>query len=137
MKTYAFSVNIRLFATSWTAALRSALSMEFSRQFGVDIPFPGDLPDPGIEPGSPEFCRQILYVYVYTFKTEVRPLFRLVCLFFVAVVLISLYSTPEPYVFIFYFFNLFFLLKDNYRILLFSVKPQHESAIGIHISPPF
>ena len=24
-----------------------------------------------------------------------------------------------------------------YRILLFSVKPQHESAIGIHISPPF
>ena len=24
-----------------------------------------------------------------------------------------------------------------YRILLFSVKPQHESATGIHISPPF
>ena len=24
-----------------------------------------------------------------------------------------------------------------YRILLFSVKPQHESAIGMHISPPF
>ena len=24
-----------------------------------------------------------------------------------------------------------------YRILLFSVKSQHESAIGIHISPPF
>ena len=24
-----------------------------------------------------------------------------------------------------------------YRILLFSVKPQHESAISIHISPPF
>ena len=24
-----------------------------------------------------------------------------------------------------------------YRILLFSVKPQHESAIGIDISPPF
>ena len=24
-----------------------------------------------------------------------------------------------------------------YRILLFSVKPEHESAIGIHISPPF
>ena len=23
------------------------------------------------------------------------------------------------------------------RILLFSIKPQHESAIGIHISPPF
>ena len=24
-----------------------------------------------------------------------------------------------------------------YRILLFSVKPQHESVIGIHIFPPF
>ena len=24
-----------------------------------------------------------------------------------------------------------------YRILLSSVKPQHESAIGIHTSPPF
>ena len=24
-----------------------------------------------------------------------------------------------------------------YRILLFSIKPQHESAIGIHISSPF
>ena len=24
-----------------------------------------------------------------------------------------------------------------YRILLSSIKPQHESAIGIHISPPF
>ena len=24
-----------------------------------------------------------------------------------------------------------------YRILLFSVKPQHESAIDVHISPPF
>ena len=24
-----------------------------------------------------------------------------------------------------------------YRILLFSVKPQHESAISIHITPPF
>ena len=24
-----------------------------------------------------------------------------------------------------------------YKILLFSVEPQHESAIGIHMSPPF
>ena len=33
-------------------------------------------------------------------------------------------------------FFLIFLLK-LYRILLFSVKPQHESDIGIHIAPPF
>ena len=34
--------------------------------------------------------------------------------------------------------NIFFIEgKLLYRILLFSVEPQHESAIGIHISPPF
>ena len=32
-----------------------------------------------------------------------------------------------------------FLIEGEllYRILLFSVKPQHESAIDIHISPSF
>ena len=37
------------------------------------------------------------------------------------------------------FVSVFFLIERLllYRILLFSVKPQHESAIGIHISPPF
>ena len=37
-----------------------------------------------------------------------------------------------------YFFNLFFYWRIVfYRSLLFSVKPQHESALGIHISSPF
>ena len=37
----------------------------------------------------------------------------------------------------FFNFNFFYwrILLD--RILLFSIKPQHESAIGMHISPPF
>ena len=36
------------------------------------------------------------------------------------------------------FSNFFFIEgKLLYRILLFAVKPQHESAIGIHVSPPF
>ena len=35
------------------------------------------------------------------------------------------------------FFHLFIEGNLLYRILLFSVKPQHESAIGIHISLPF
>ena len=42
----------------WTAALQAALSMGFSRQeywSGLSFPPPGDLPEPGIEPGSPEF----------------------------------------------------------------------------------
>ena len=38
------------------------------------------------------------------------------------------------YLFIYFCFFIYFLLL--YRIL-YSVKPQPESAIGIHISPPF
>ena len=43
-------------ATPWTVACQAPLSMGFSRQeywTGLPFPSPGDLPDPGIEPGSP------------------------------------------------------------------------------------
>ena len=43
------------FATPWTSAHQTPLSMEFSRQeywSGLSLPSPGDLPDPGIEPMS-------------------------------------------------------------------------------------
>ena len=49
---------VRLFVTPWTAAYQAPLSMVFSRQeywSGLPFPSPGDLPDPGIEPGSPAF----------------------------------------------------------------------------------
>ena len=42
--------------TPWTVAHQAPLSMGFSRQeywSGLPFPSPGDLPDPGIEPGSP------------------------------------------------------------------------------------
>ena len=42
--------------TPWTVAHQAPPSMEFSRQeywSGLPFPFPGDLPDPEIEPGSP------------------------------------------------------------------------------------
>ena len=45
----------RLFATPWTAAHQASLSMRFSRQAywsGLPFPSPGDIPDPGIKPGS-------------------------------------------------------------------------------------
>ena len=48
--------HVRLFATPWTAAYQAPQSMGFSRQehwSGLPFPSPGDLPDPGIEPGSP------------------------------------------------------------------------------------
>ena len=41
----------------WTIACQVPLSMGFSRQeywSGFPFPSPGDLPNPGIEPGSPE-----------------------------------------------------------------------------------
>ena len=48
--------RVRLFAVPWTVAYQAPPSMEFSRQdywSGLPFPSPGDLPDPGIEPGSP------------------------------------------------------------------------------------
>ena len=47
---------VQLLATPWTVAHQAPQSMEFSRQeywSGLPFPSPGDLPDPGIEPGSP------------------------------------------------------------------------------------
>ena len=44
------------FMTPWTVAYQAPLSMGFSRQEhwrGLPFPSPGDLPDPGIKPGSP------------------------------------------------------------------------------------
>ena len=48
--------RVWLFATPWTVAYQSPQSMGFSIQeywSGLPFPSPGDLPDPGIEPGSP------------------------------------------------------------------------------------
>ena len=49
--------HARLFVISWTVARQAPLSVGFSRQkywSGLPCPSPGDLPDPGIEPASPE-----------------------------------------------------------------------------------
>ena len=48
--------RVRLFVTPWTVAYQASTSMGLSRQeywSGLPFPSPGDLPDPGIEPGSP------------------------------------------------------------------------------------
>ena len=47
---------IGLLATPWTVAYQAPPSMGFPRQeywSGLPFPSPGDLPNPGIEPGSP------------------------------------------------------------------------------------
>ena len=46
-------------AIPWTVASQALLSMEFSRQEhwrGLPLPFPGDLPNPGIKPTSPKLA---------------------------------------------------------------------------------
>ena len=48
--------HVRLFATPWTVAHQVPPSMGFFRQeywSGLPFPSPGDLPNPGIKPGSP------------------------------------------------------------------------------------
>ena len=55
--------RVQLFATPWTVAYQAPPSMGFSRQeywSGVPLPSPGDLPDPGINPGF-QHCIQTLH----------------------------------------------------------------------------
>ena len=50
--------HVQLFVSPWTIAYKAPPSMGFSRQgywSGLPFPSPGDLPNPGIEPGSPAF----------------------------------------------------------------------------------
>ena len=86
-------------ANPWTVDRQAPLSMEFSRQeywSGVPFPSPKDVPDPGIEPGSPALqgdsllseppkchtlnCKKlplifagvrVLYIYIF-FKSSLR-----------------------------------------------------------------
>ena len=57
VQTYACIIShfscVWLCATLWTAAHKAPLFMEFSSRNTGCLP-PGDLPDPGIEPASPE-----------------------------------------------------------------------------------
>ena len=48
--------HVWCFANPWTVTRQAPLSLGFSRQeyrSGLPLPSPGDLPDPGTEPGSP------------------------------------------------------------------------------------
>ena len=46
--------HVRLFATPWTVAYQTPLSMDRQEYWsGLPFPSPGDLPNPGTEPRSP------------------------------------------------------------------------------------
>ena len=54
--------HVRLFATLWTVTYKAPPSMGFSRQeywSGLPFPSPGNLPDPGIELGSPALRAEV------------------------------------------------------------------------------
>ena len=61
---YAWSLSrVQVFVTPWTVACQSPLFMGFSRQeYWSGLPFysPGYLPNPGIDPGSPELKADFL-----------------------------------------------------------------------------
>ena len=60
--------RVRLFVTPWTSP-----SMRFSRQecwSGLPLSSPGDLPDPGTEPGSPSFQADALPSKPSTYKSS-------------------------------------------------------------------
>ena len=62
---------VRLFEIPWTVLHQAPLFMGFSRQeywFGLPYPPPGDLPHPGIEPGSPESPALQVGVFFFFFK---------------------------------------------------------------------
>ena len=72
--------HVRLFATPWTVAHQAPLTMGFSRQehwSGLPCPPPGDLPDPGMEAGSPALQRDSLSSeppgksYIHKFPTNI------------------------------------------------------------------
>ena len=51
--------HVQLFVAPWTVARQALLSMGFPSQeywSGLLFPSPGDLPNPGIKPGSPAFA---------------------------------------------------------------------------------
>ena len=51
--------------TSWAVTHQASLFMEFSRQeywSGLPFPSPGDLPNPGIKPGSPALAGRLFTI---------------------------------------------------------------------------
>ena len=80
--------------TPWTIAHQAPLSMGFSRQeywSGLPFPSPGDLPDAGIEPGSPT-----LQAYSLLSEPPGKPNFTLKFSFVFSLKKKKKYDNPGP-----------------------------------------
>ena len=85
--------RVQLFVTPWTVAYHAPPSVGFSRQeywSGLPFPSPGDLPNPGIEPGSPtlqadalpsEPPGKLIYIYIYTHTHTHTHIYVYICSF--------------------------------------------------------
>ena len=70
---------VQLFATPWTVTYQALPSMGFSRQeywSGLPFPPPGDLPNPGIESGSPTLHTESLLSELLESQVKVKSLSR-------------------------------------------------------------
>ena len=91
--------RVRLFATPRTVAYQAPQSMEFSKQeywSGLPFPSPGDLPNPGIEPGSPALQANALPIEYYSVikKNEISP-YVTTCMNLEGVMLSELYQADK------------------------------------------
>ena len=115
--------HVQLFATPWTVAHQTPLSMEFSRQEywgGLPCPSPVVLPNPGIKPGS--FMSSALMGGFFTTSTPWKPN---VVLLLHRIVEISMENSQE-YLHIKYFLKLLNSPKDTVMFLNLYVKNSVE-----------
>ena len=81
-------------ATLWTVACQVPLFVGFSRQeywSGLPFPSPGDLPDPGTEPGSPALQADSLPT-----ELQEKPFFLIYILSKVVLESLLMYSLARP-----------------------------------------
>ena len=77
--------HVQLYETLWTVAYQVPMSMGFSKQeywSGLPFPFPGDLPDPGIKPGSPTLQADALLSEPPGNEAEVDIFLEFSCFFY-------------------------------------------------------
>ena len=90
--------RVRLFAILWTIAHQAPWSMRFSSQeywIGFLFHSPGDLPDPGIEPGSPTLQAVFFFFLMGSFLKVFIGFVRILLLFY-----IYIYIYIQKYIYI-------------------------------------
>ena len=120
--------HVWLFATPWTVACQTSLSMAFSRHkywSRLPFPLPGDLPDPGIELASleslPGGILPLHYLRWSQFLIEYFPSLNFIPL-------------PLPKNFISYnFLNLLKCFLRNQSLFLFSIWLMHICFLKLFI----